>query len=367
MCIFGGRNVHQTKQRSIVPAHKPEIWLLSAYSSASHAGWVEWMVGSHPEVQWRRFELPGRNFKWRIRGNPLSWLDALPEGAPDLLLATSMVDLATIKGLHPRLSGVPAWYYFHENQIVYPKSVWQMHGYEPQMVQLYAALAADRLFFNSEFNRSTFLQGVQDFLKPRDVDEAAVRTRMQAKSRLLPIPISPIKPAEAKDPRLIVWNHRWEYDKAPDVFADAVLRLAERGVDFRLALLGNRFGKNHEALDRLREQVPERIVTDEELDRPAYRDMLAKASIAVSTAIHEFQGLAMLEAASAGARPLVPDHLCYPEQYADIYRYTPGDAGALAGRLEQWLEGELPPPADVSPWYCDELNDRWRRLFNDGR
>jgi hypothetical protein len=143
---------------------KTKIWLLSAYRADSHAAWADWLVSNHFSIEWHRLELPGRHFRWRIRGNPLSWLDALPQQTPDLIIATSMVDLATLKGLHPRLANVPAYYYFHENQFAYPVSEQQVQSIEPQMVQLYGALTADRLLFNSAFNRDSFLDGVKSLL-----------------------------------------------------------------------------------------------------------------------------------------------------------------------------------------------------------
>ncbi len=87
--------------------------------------------------------------------------------------------------------------------------------------------------------------------------------------------------------------------------------------------------------------------------------------IAVSTAIHEFQGLGMLEAAGAGAAPLVPDALVYPEQYPRAYRYPAGDADALAARLGQWL-GDPPPAPDVSAWSEVALRPSWARLLGEG-
>lgn len=54
------------------------------------------------EFDWQRIELPGRFFNWRIRGNPLSWLDTLHGIRPDLVVATSMVYLATIRALQAK-------------------------------------------------------------------------------------------------------------------------------------------------------------------------------------------------------------------------------------------------------------------------
>ncbi|MEQ9510576.1 MAG: DUF3524 domain-containing protein, partial [Alloalcanivorax xenomutans] len=148
----------------VAAARRSRVWLLSAYRADSHAAWADWLLASQTQVDWQRLELPGRHFAWRIRGNPLSWLDTLPAEPPDLLLATSMVDLATLKGLHPRLAGVPALYYFHENQFAYPLSDRQSHWLEPCMVQLYGGLAAEQLVFNSAFNRDSYLQGVAGLL-----------------------------------------------------------------------------------------------------------------------------------------------------------------------------------------------------------
>ena len=58
---------------------RPEAWLLSAYRAESHAAWADWLLASQTQLRWRRVELPGRYFRWRIRGNPLSWLDQLPD------------------------------------------------------------------------------------------------------------------------------------------------------------------------------------------------------------------------------------------------------------------------------------------------
>lgn len=339
-------------------------WLLSAYRADSHGAWAEWLQSSQPQVEWHCLELPGRHFRWRIRGNPLSWLDRLPAQAPDLILATSMVDLATLRGLHPRLAHVPAIYYFHENQFAYPLSENQVKSVEPQMVQIYGALSAQRLLFNSAFNRDSFLAGVERLMnKMPDATPAGISTRLKRKSAVCPVPVTPIAPGSEKDEQLIVWNHRWEYDKAPERFAAAMIELDRSGVDFRLALLGPRHARTPESLSRLRSLLPDRIVADGKLPLHSYQELLGRAGIVVSTALHEFQGLSVMEAVSAGARPLVPDDLCYPEQYAEPYRYRPGDQDALAGRLAEWLTRGLPPAADVSAWYDSELTRRWSQLL----
>ncbi len=342
---------------------RQRVWLLSAYRADSHAAWADWLVHAFPEMDWTSLELPGRHFAWRIRGNPLSWLDTLPAETPHRILATSMVDLATLRGLHPRLSHVPVDYYFHENQFAYPRSNAQMPSLEPQLVQLYGALSADRLLFNSCFNRDSFLDGVADLLaRMPDRAPSGVRDRLAARSRICPVPIRPLASAQ-RDTRLILWNHRWEYDKAPELFAEALCRLASAGLDFRVALLGRRHRQGAAALTRLRQTIPERIIADGRVPLAQYQDLLGRAGLAVSTAMHEFQGLAMLEAVSAGATPLVPDALCYPEQYADAYRYPAGDVYALTERLRHWLLDGPPQAPDVSRWCESRLRQDWADIL----
>ncbi len=344
----------------------PCVWLLSAYHADSHAAWTHWLTATFTRFDWQVRTLPGRHFAWRIRGNPLSWLDQLPEQTPDLILATSMVDLATLKGLQPRLHDVPCWLYFHENQFAYPQSARQFRSLDPCMVQLYAALAAERVLFNSGFNRDSFLNGVDALMKRLpDRRPADLRGRLEAPCEILPVPINPIKASKKRDHGLIVWNHRWEYDKAPDRFGAAMLALDALGLDFRLALLGKRGRPAPQALCRIRNHLAARIVADGHLPRADYETLLGRAGIVVSTADHEFQGLSVLEAASAGARPLVPNALCYPEQYPPAYRYRPADHDALVARLADWLGGRLPPRHEPEPWLAPALAPRWETLLGD--
>lgn len=338
------------------------ICLLSAYRADSHAAWADGLVRDHGAYHWQRFELPGRHFAWRIRGNPLSWLHDFGGPPPDAIVATSMVDLATLRGLHPGLANAPTLLYFHENQFAYPRSERQTTSVDAQMVQLYAALCADRVLFNSQFNRTSFLAGVASLLDrmPDHVPDG-VDSILAGKSGVLPVPVTAIAPAPQRDRRLIVWNHRWDYDKGPDLFAEAMVELDRRGAEFRLALLGPRGSRPVPALDRLRSRLGGRIEIDDCPSRADYEAVLARAGVVVSTAHHEFQGLAVLEAVSAGCVPLVPDGLCYREQFPVALRYPAGDVAHLAGRLQRWFDGEAPMPAapPVDAWTGPESKAGW--------
>ena len=381
---------------------KPLVWLLSAYRSDSHASWADWLT-RQDSVTWQCLELPGRHFRWRIRGNPLSWLDTIPEllqsGIPDRILATSMVDISTLKGLHPALSTVPVSLYFHENQFAYPQGQGQHSSIDPQMVQLYGALAADECLFNSQFNLDSMLAGVSALLaKLPDEVPASVVERIAAKSRVLPVPVESvatemvatdmetIEPVDVEtcstevqgQPPVILWNHRWEYDKRPDRFVQMLEHLEQQQVPFRLALLGpraeNRSSKTSKqnkrradtrahdpvqsALASIRARYADRIAVDGRVSRDDYVAWLRQSSVVFGCADHEFQGVSLIEATSAGAIPVVPDALCYPEQYPADCRYAPGDMSAAADVVALALAGNIAAP-DIASWLTESTAAQW--------
>lgn len=357
---------------TVTNGRKPRAWLLSAYHTDSHRQWADWLSTAIDDFDWETFTLPGRHFRWRIRGNPLSWLDQFPKQTPQLIVATSMVDLSTLLSLQPHLHKARLLYYFHENQFAYPLSDQQHASIDPQMVQLYGALAADQIVFNSAYNRDSFLRGIEQlFRRLPDQLPDGISGRLRAKSQVLPVPIQPISCSSqsmettkrCKNDGLILWNHRWEYDKQPEVFAEALNQLAERGVAFKLALLGARPQKEHPALQLIRKHHAQRIAIDDYPDQAIYQHWLEQADIVVSTAAHEFQGLAMLEACSAGAIPLVPDHLCYPEIYPRPYRYPANEPSALVEKLQSYLQGDSPAPFDIHAFTPEHLGPRWRELL----
>ncbi|WP_110664773.1 tRNA-queuosine alpha-mannosyltransferase domain-containing protein [Salinicola halophilus] len=349
---------------------------LSAYAAVSHRVWADGLVQAFPEVEWTRLELAPRHFSWRIRANPLLWHledDEVLSQSYELVVATSMVDLATLVGLHPQLGRAHKVVYFHENQFAFPRSSHQTPRPEPAMVNLYAALAADKVVFNSRYNRDSFFEGVRTFLA-RMPDRPKIGPRLErlaATTEVLPVPLTDrpssadsgptISAADKRPGRRIVWNHRWEYDKNPVDFFAALARLVEWGVAFEVAVMGQQFRDRPEVFDQAREWLGDRVVCWGEQSPAAYRGWLASADIVVSTTHHEFQGLAIMEAVAHGCLPLVPDRLCFPDYYARIYRY-PGDVESLAIRLAEWLDdpASRPAPPDAVQWRWSAWRQRYR-------
>lgn len=348
------------------------VLLLSAYAAVSHRYWAESLMDQLPDIEWTLLELPPRYFSWRIRGNPLTWM--LSEHATlsrryDVVLATSMVDVATLTGLYPHLGQARRIVYFHENQFAYPESLQQQPQVEAKMVNLYSALAADEVVFNTAYNRDAFVTGVRAFLKrlPEKLPIAERLDALKARARVLPVPLLPFSTLAGSPPNTaarvagrIIWNHRWEYDKNPEDFFAALMALSEAGVSFELAVMGQRFRQLPPIFATARERLAAHIVAWGPQPQAEYQALLDSGDIVVSTTWHEFQGLAIMEAAQRGALPLVPDRLCFPELYGGAYRYD-GTRAGLEKTLRTWLEAPASRPG-VMPTMAWEW-PQWRSAY----
>ncbi|MCG7198147.1 DUF3524 domain-containing protein [Marinobacter pelagius] len=361
--------------------HSPEgscrILLLSGYDATSHKRWRHQITGLLGDYHWQTLALPPRFFRWRIRGNPLSWLNEPCLQEPwDLVIATSMVDLASLRSFHPHLAGTPCLLYMHENQFAFPVSGKQPASVDPQMVNLYSAISADCVAFNSAWNRDSFLDGVRKFLDkmPDEVPNGLI-TRLREKSRVIPVPIEDRLFIDARDgvnwarPHLL-WNHRWEYDKGPDRLWKLLQVLERRAVPFRLSVVGESFRRHPPAFARIREAFGDRIEQWGFLEsRGDYERLLRQADIVISTALHDFQGLSMLEAMASGCVPLAPDRLAYREyvpadcRYASHEQDADAEAHAAADCLERLVRCQ-PHACPPEPWRASVLAEQYRSLFD---
>ena len=318
-----------------------KVLLLSAYAAQSHVYWQRGLQQMFPGWDWTCLALPPRYFSWRVRGNPLVWSlgerETLQRGW-DLVIATSMVDLATLRGLVPSLAAIPTLLYFHENQFDYPQDRQQHSLLEAQMVSLYSALAADRIAFNSAYNRDTFIAGCAELLaRLPDKVPSGIPEVLQEKSTLLPVPllsqpgVSPCWPGVAGDiadrPLRILWSARFEHDKGGEGLYAILGQLEASDTDYELAVTGQQFRNSPAVFARIEIEFKHRLVQFGYLESTAeYASLQAAADFVLSTATHEFQGLAMLQAVQAGCVPVAPDRLAYRELYDHRYRYlsSPG-------------------------------------------
>jgi glycosyltransferase involved in cell wall biosynthesis len=366
-----------------------KVLLLSAYAAQSHVHWQDGLQQMLPDWQWTVLSLPPRHFSWRVRGNPLYWSIAERECLEqeyDLLLATSMVDLATLRGLVPALARLPAAVYFHENQFEYPQHQQQHSLVEAQMVSLYAALSADRILFNSAYNWDSFLGGCATLLaKLPDKVPPGVVDMLRDRASVLPVPLL-IPETSAIEPRWpgrqgrfparpvrLLWAGRFEHDKGGERLRALLALLEEAGLDFELAVIGQQFRNSPAVFAQIATQFEHRLVQFGFMpSADDYHALLCAADLVVATAEHEFQGLAVLEAVASGCVPVVPDRLAYREMYPAQYRYASHlddpEREAVAARelivalVASLASAELAAP-DVSTFGWQQLAPRYRRIL----
>lgn len=319
------------------------VWALEPYGGGSHRHFLDGLIASSRH-HIAEHSLPGRSWKWRMHGAALTFArrsyEEIGPAGPQVLFASDMLDLATYRALaHPRAASAPAVLYMHENQFTYPlpKGVDRDLGYG--MKNLSSALAAEVVAFNSAYHRAEFLAAIDSLLaEVPDAPPAWAREEVERRSRVLPLGCDlrrfdahrPAEPGAGPVDRgggpsggrwgardrgpLILWNQRWEYDKAPGDLFRALYRLQERGVPFRLALAGANHGLPTAEFVEARERLAPEVVQWGRVDADAdYAALLWAADIVVSTALHEFFGVSVVEALYCGCRPVLPDRLSYPE------------------------------------------------------
>jgi len=324
------------------------ILLVEPYWGGSHRQFLEGLQ-AHLDYSFTLLSLPARKWKMRMQ-TAAPWLaeqavSLWQRGTRfDLVVASTFLDLAVFRALLcSQEIRVPLLLYFHENQFAYPGQVEDPTIRQFTNINWTSALVADRLLFNSAYNRETFFQGVRSLLKKAaDVDLLPTLEEIRRRSLVLApgIEFSHIDRAAREGSPVsgpvLLWNHRWEHDKDPETFFRALYDLQGQGADFRLIVLGQRFRAVPEIFAQARERLARHILHwgfVQDADR--YASLLCQGDIVVSTARHEFFGVAVLEAVRAGCRPLVPDRLSYPELFPEKYRYQEGE---LPGRLAELLQ-----------------------------
>lgn len=324
--------------------------IIEPYLTGSHRLWAEGLM-QHSRHKTRLLSLKGQFWKWRMHGGAVTLARRfLSSPRPDVILCTDMLDLTTFLALtRNQTSDVPVVLYFHENQISYP---WSHDDRDRKLnrdrhygfINYTSAMAANQIWFNSDYHRSRFLSDLEAFLKHypdhrelKSVDSLAAKSQvvypgldLQFFDRLKN------KNTTRTGPPVILWNHRWEYDKNPDEFFSVLCQVQSLGFDFRLVILGENFSSQpssfHKAIELLSDKILYKGFVQ---DRNEYACWLYQSDILPVTSIQEFFGISVVEAIYCGCYPLLPRRLTYSEllaHHADD-RYFYDDQHDLSRRL----------------------------------
>ncbi len=352
-----------------------QVLAIEPYYGGSHRAFMHGLA----ERSRHRFQLltqPARFWKWRMRGSAIRLAERMARSRyePDVILATDMLSLAEFLAMDRRK--VPAVLYMHENQLVYPTRVQDERDVHFGFTNITSCLAATRVAWNSTYHMESFLEAAYDLLrKMPDERPEGVAAAIRDRSVVIPpgIDLAAIDAVDIKrrEPPVILWNHRWEHDKRPELFFEAMERLDRMGLDFRIAVLGESFEDQPDVFVEARRSLGPRIARFGYVkDLAEYHGWLGQSAISVSTADQENFGIAAVEAAYAGARPLWPDRLSYPELMPGrehLYR----DMDELVDKLSHLVESGFDARVyrrhvrELSRFGWDEVIGRYDDLLDE--
>jgi glycosyltransferase involved in cell wall biosynthesis len=299
------------------------VLLVEPWFGGSHRAWAEGLR-RHSTHEVQLVTHPDRYWRWRTEGSAVTLAAEITrhvaeQGRPDVVLVSTMVDVAALLGLaRASIGDVPVVHYVHESQLLYPPADGRALDRSAALRGWSNQVAADHVVFNSVHHRDALFAALPSFLRsfPDEQHDHLVEV-VATRSSVLPVGVDVDELGGTRrgdgGPPVVLWNHRWEHDKQPDVFAAAVEQLDDQCVPFRLALAGARPTTPPAAFESLRARLGDRLLSYGDLPRAAYVQLLQRTDVVVSTARHELFGIAVCEAAAAGAAPVLPNRLSYPE------------------------------------------------------
>ena len=300
-----------------------KILILEPYFTGSHKNWAEGYQ-KHSKHEIKILSMKGQFWKWRMHGGAVTLAREFERQnlRPDLILASDMLDLSTFISLTK--TKAKSVMYFHENQLSYPwspkdrdKKMKRDHHYS--FINYVSALSADHVLFNSRFHMEIFFKKLHSFLNQYpDHNEIDTIEIIEKKSEVLSLGIELKKFDSYKCTKhnkpLILWNHRWEYDKYPELFFKSLKHLKNHGYNFDLVVLGESFSNTPEIFKNAKDLFIENILHwGYAKNFDSYAKWLWKANILPVTSNQDFFGVSVMEAIYCETHPLLPNRLSFPE------------------------------------------------------
>ncbi|XP_074450574.1 tRNA-queuosine alpha-mannosyltransferase isoform X6 [Larus michahellis] len=349
------------------------VLLIEAFYGGSHKQLMDLLQEELREdcVLWT---LPAKKWHWKARTAALYFMQTVPASTNyRILFASSVLNLAELAALRPDLAKLKKVLYFHENQLVYPVQKCQerdfQYGYnqvlswfmpEHKLARLEKVIGVKS---NGDAYRSEGLPGQQKSRALMKTSDARRESGLcEAQPGLCTTqhegPPSPLtaparlgtseasestNPCQEEDkqhltfnlgnissgrdyqqrPLHVAWPHRWEHDKDPETFFKVLLKLKEKDLPFHVSVLGEAFTEIPDIFAEAKKALGSSVLHWGYLpSKEDYFQALCMADVVISTAKHEFFGVAMVEAVYCGCYPLCPKALVYPEIFPAEYLYS---------------------------------------------
>ncbi|MBC8311014.1 MAG: DUF3524 domain-containing protein [Candidatus Marinimicrobia bacterium] len=309
---------------------KLNILLIEPFYSGSHKSWAD-SYAQNSEHTVSIISLKGIYWKWRMHGGAISlakkYNNFIHENhTPDLILTTDMLNLPVFSAFAD-VRDIPVITFFHENQLTYPwstqdrdKAKQRDHHYG--FINYTTALKSDLIMYNSTFHKDSFIGALRKFLKQfPDHNELSNIDVIEQKSVVSYLGLSLQKfdihktKSNNKVP-IVLWNHRWEYDKNPASFFQTLRKIKDDGVQFKLVILGEEFDTEMDVFTEARNYFSDEILHMGFCDSfEEYAKWLWKSDYLPVTSNQEFFGASVMEAVYCDVIPILPNRLTYPELF----------------------------------------------------
>lgn len=306
-----------------------KILLLEPFFAGSHKKWAE-ALQQYSTHSIDIISLEGRFWKWRMHGGAISlariYQAQYATQTYDLVLASDMLNVPNfLAQTNIREKGTKVAIYFHENQLTYP---WSSQDADVKLkrdnhysfINLSSALCSDAVLFNSQYHQQSFINALPTFLKQfPDHNETWTVEAIHQKSQVLPLgmdffTLAKNKSAKRGQKPLLLWNHRWEYDKNPEFFFNTLIQLKNKSVNFEVAVLGESYAKQPSIFNHAKKVLNNNIIHWGYVSEPAaYAKLLWQADVLPVTSNQDFFGISIVEAMYCNVCPLLPKRLAYPE------------------------------------------------------
>jgi glycosyltransferase involved in cell wall biosynthesis len=343
---------------------KLKIALLSPFHGGSHKQWAENLkANSFHEID--IYSMPAVYWKWRMHSAVIYFAELLKNSnypPYDIIIGTDMMNLSAFRSLvNPYYQEAKLVLYVHENQLTYP---WSEVDPDPGLardrhygfINYISALSADHILFNSNFHKVEFINALPDFLNGfPDYSNFETIDQIESKSLVIQPGISihstSFHAEIPKEKPVVLWNHRWEYDKNPESFYNALQYLRHHKVEFQLILLGASFTQSPPAYEKIKMHFSQQLLHEGYVhNRSEYLALIEKADILPVCNKQEFFGISTIEAIASGVYPILPNSLVYPEHIPAVFheKYLYNDDDELNLKLLDWIKS--PKTLDREVW-----------------
>lgn len=347
------------------------ILIVDAFFTGSHRHWGEQLKAQLPyEVE--LLTLSGKNWKWRMQGGAIELAQKFKklDKKPSLIIATDMVNLPLFYAYSGiTIEEIPCLLYFHENQFAYPiseqdtdKQAGRENHYA--FINLSSAFFATKTVFNSNFNKTSFLKGAEKLISA--LPNNNFKTNNINNTVIYPGVKTLTQPNKTSLTPVILWNHRWEHDKNPELFLEGLRNLKSKKIDFKLIVLGKGTEKENVKTIFNREFKTELIHCGFVEQKEKYWELIAQANLLPVTSKHDFFGLSVAEAMQLGAFALLPNHQAYPEHLENnnesgtLYEFPTRFISTLEEACSSIKQGKMNPIFEF-----DSVITKWDKIITE--